>query len=168
MNYLESAIERAVLLAFAQHAEKHGASSMTDLNGNILDQAENTTKTLLGIKDEMFKQNLKHRQLEAEQMYNINSMTGMIPPMPIAAPKKSPRVTTNEDMLNAENQALHAQVAEKEELVKAMDLRLREAYDLVIKFREEFEASVAELNGKVYAVQTEVFKVLGGEVAPKL
>jgi hypothetical protein len=71
-------------------------------------------------------------------------------------------------MLSAENEALQAQVAEKEEMVKAMDLRLREAYDLVIKFREEFEASVAELNGKVYAVQTEVFKVLGGEVAPKL
>jgi hypothetical protein len=167
LNYLESAIERAVLLAFAQHAEKHGASSMTDLNGNILDQAENTTKTLLGIKDEMFKQNLKHRQLEAEQMYNINSMTGMIPPMPIAAPKKSPRVTTNEDMLLSENEALKGQLVEKSDAMKALDLRLKEAYELVQQFREEFEKSVAELNSKVYGVQTEVFKVLGGEVAPK-
>jgi len=167
LNYLESAIERAVLLAFTQHAEKHGASSMTDLNGNILDQAENTTKTLLGIKDEMFKQNLKHRQLEAEQMYNINSMTGMIPPMPIAPPKKSPRVSTHEDMLTAENEALQGQLVEKSEAMKALDLRLKEAYELVQQFREEFEKSVAELNSKVYGVQTEVFKVLGGEVAPK-
>ena len=86
-NYLDNAIEKAILLAFTQHCEKYGASSMADMNDNILDQAKTTTNALLSMKDEMFKQNLEHRKLEAESMHNINSMTGMIPPLPIVPPK---------------------------------------------------------------------------------
>ncbi len=164
---LENAIEKALLLAFTQYCEKYGASSMADMNDNILDQAKTTTNALLSMKDEMFKQNLKHRQLEAESMHNINSMTGMIPPAPIMPPKKSPRVTTNEDMLLSENEALKVQIEEKEEKVKAMDLRLGAAYESIKKFREDFEALTLGLNSRVVEAQSEVFTILGGrDIAP--
>jgi hypothetical protein len=161
-NYLETAIERAVLIAFTQHCEKFGASNMSDMNTNILDQAENTTKTLLGIKDVMFKQNLEHRQLEAQSMHHINSMTGMIPPLPVVAPKKSPRVKTNEDMLLAENEALKKKLEDKEAENQALGAKLAAAYNVVKEFRDSFGETVAELNSKVFEVQSEVYRTLGG------
>lgn len=162
-NYLETAIERAVLIAFTQHCEKFGASDMSDMNTNILDQAEQTTNTLLGIKDVMFKQNLEHRQLEAQSMHHINSMTGMIPPLPVVAPKKSPRVKTNEDMLVAENEALKKKLEEKEAEKHVLDARLAAAYMVVKEFRDAFQETVKDLNGKVFEVQSEVYKALSGD-----
>ena len=161
-NYLETAIERAVLIAFTQHCEKFGASDMSDMNTNILDQAEKTTNTLLGIKDVMFKQNLEHRQLEAQSMHHINSMTGMIPPLPVTTPKQSPRVKTNEDMLLAENEALKKKLDEKEAERHVLDAKLAAAYMVVKDFRDAFGSTVEELNSKVFAVQSEVYKALSG------
>lgn len=136
---------------------------MSDMNTNILDQAKETTNTLLGIKDVMFKQNLEHRQLEAQSMHHINSMTGMIPPLPVVAPKKSPRVKTNEDMLVAENDALKKKLEEKEEEKHVLDARLAAAYMIVKEFRDAFQETVKELNGKVFEVQSEVYKALSGD-----
>jgi hypothetical protein len=111
----------------------------------------------------MFKQNLEHRQLEAQSMHHINSMTGMIPPLPVTAPKKSTRVKTNEDMLVAENEALKKKLDEKEAEKHVLDARLAAAYMIVKDFRDAFGSTVEELNSKVFAVQSEVYKALSGD-----
>jgi len=167
-NYLEDAVERALLLAFAQQCERFGASDMADINDSILDQAKNTTTAILDMKDNLFRQNLKHRQLEAESLNLINSMTGIIPPVPMTAPKKSARIKTNEDLLQVENESLRAQLAERDIEKSALDARLAEAYELVQKFRQYFEDSTKEQNSAVFEMQSEVFKVLGGQsdIAP--
>lgn len=167
-NYLEEAVERALLLAFAQQCERFGASDMADINDSILDQAKNTTTAILDMKDNLFRQNLKHRQLEAESLNLINSMTGIIPPVPMTAPKKSARIKTNEDLLQVENESLRAQLAERDIEKSALDARLAEAYELVQKFRQYFEDSTKEQNSAVFEMQSEVFKVLGGQsdIAP--
>ncbi len=161
-NYLEGVIERALLLAFTQQCERNG-ESMADINDNILDQATKTTNAILSMKDVLFKQNLEHRKLEAESMHSISSMTGMIPPMPVETPQKSPRVKTNEDMLIAENESLKSQLEDKEAEKHVLDARLAAAYMVVKEFRDSFGETVKELNSKAFEVQSGVYKALSGE-----
>lgn len=152
-DYLNEIIVKGILTLYIQNLERQGANDMS-MSSEILKSGVETAQAIQKIRD-------IHEQSKGQNPM-LNPLTAITPPLPIPTAKKSPRAATNESMLTVENDGLKNQLAEKDEEIKKLNAKLGQAYAVVESFRETFVASVEELNGKVFDVQSSVYEVLSG------
>ena len=148
-NFLDTVIERGLLTLFIQRCEK--SMSITDA---MLKDAVNTAEAIQKVRG------LLDPDTGEKPMFNA---MGIQAPLPIPTlQRKTPRVSSNEGLLVAENESLKKQCAEKVEETKAATQKLAEVYAVVEAFREEFIKSNEEISDKVFNFQHSVYAIISG------
>ena len=148
-NFLDTVIERGLLTLFIQRCEK--SMSITD---EMLKDAVNTAEAIQKVRGLLDPETPKGEQ---STMFN----SGIQAPLPIPTlQRKTPRVSSNEGLLTAENEALKKQCTEKEEETQAVTKKLSEVYAIVEAFREDFIKSNEEISDKVFNFQHSVYAII--------
>ena len=122
----------------------------------MLKEAEKTADTIVNVRNKF--------DLQKQSMVQMfNPMSSIQPPKPLVPKQKSPRVSSNEGLLSAENESLRQQLAEKDEVIKRVNEKTASAYQVVQDFREGFCKEVEALSEKVFDLQHKVYEKITEE-----
>jgi SMC interacting uncharacterized protein involved in chromosome segregation len=139
---LDTVIEQGLLILFLKRCQ----TSMS-INDAMLEEAEKTADTIVRVRDKFQKQ----------QQQGTNSMQnpfqGMAPP--IRSRPKAPKVTSNEQLLETQVEALKNEV---EELTAKLTL----AYAVVEDFRTEFGSVGQKITDACFDLQAKVYQAISG------
>ncbi len=151
MNYLDTVIERGLLSLFISQLENKQGDKTVSISSEILKDGVATAKAIQEIRDTF---------QSSQGLGVMNPLNGIAPPQPVPAPKKSPRVHSNETMLSAELEGLQKLVADRDETIKILNAQLGKAYSVVEEHRESFTKELEEMKSKVFDMQHSVYEVL--------
>ena len=151
MNYLDTVIERGLLSLFISQLENKQGDKTVSISSEILKDGVATAKAIQEIRDTF---------QSSQGLGVMNPLNSIAPPQPVPAPKKSPRVHSNETMLSAELEGLQKLVADRDETIKILNAQLGKAYSVVEEHRESFTKELEEMKSKVFDMQHSVYEVL--------